>query len=171
MKKNVVLLIEDDELDTISVERSLKKLDVEYELHTAYNGIEGLGILRGNESRPRLDPLPDVILLDLNMPKMNGIEFLQHLRSDERLKDIKVFVMTTSGEEADRRAAEACPVVALLRPVNGGGTGKPPMSDLMDMAQAAGYERVRTTARLDLGGEVDAWLYVVRAGPVGESTR
>jgi CheY-like chemotaxis protein len=119
MKKNVVLLIEDDELDTISVERSLKKLDVEYELHTAYNGIEGLEILRGNESRPRLDPLPDVILLDLNMPKMNGIEFLQHLRSDERLKDIKVFVMTTSGEEADRRTAEQLGISGyLIKPLN-----------------------------------------------------
>lgn len=131
MKKNVVLLIEDDELDTISVERSLKKLDVEYELHTAYNGIEGLEILRGNETRPPLDPLPDVILLDLNMPKMNGIEFLTHLRRDEHLKDIKVFVMTTSGEEVDRRTAEKLGISGyLIKPLNFNNNSK--RTDSMD---------------------------------------
>jgi len=131
MKKIVVLLIEDDELDTISVERSLKKLDVEYELHTAYNGIEALEVLRGNDNRPRLEPLPDVILLDLNMPKMNGIEFLTHLRGDERLKDIKVFVMTTSGEEADRRAAEGLGISGyLIKPLNFNNNSK--RTDSMD---------------------------------------
>ncbi|HEY0895255.1 MAG TPA: response regulator, partial [Sphingobacteriaceae bacterium] len=88
-------------------------------------------ILRGNDTRPRLDPLPDVILLDLNMPKMNGIEFLTHLRSDERLKDIKVFVMTTSGEEVDRRTAEKLGISGyLIKPLNFNNNSK--RTDSMD---------------------------------------
>jgi len=116
---NIILLIEDDELDVISVQRSLKKLDRDYELYTAYNGIEALEILRGSDNHPQMAPLPDVILLDLNMPKMNGIEFLKIMRADERLKDIKVFVMTTSGEEADRRTTEQLGISGyLIKPLN-----------------------------------------------------
>ena len=73
MKRNTILLVEDDELDIISVQRTLKKLDTDYELLTAYNGKEALSMLQA--AGP--DLLPDVILLDLNMPKMNGIEFLK----------------------------------------------------------------------------------------------
>lgn len=128
--KNVILLVEDDELDVISVQRSLKKLDEEYVLHTAYNGIEALELLRGLKG-PAIDPLPDVILLDLNMPKMNGIEFLRALRTDEKLKDIQVFVMTTSGEEADRKAAEALGVSGyLIKPLNFNNNNK--RTDSMD---------------------------------------
>ena len=103
MKEKVILLVEDDELDVISVQRSLKKLDLDYTLHTAYNGKEALSILSAND----YSVLPDVILLDLNMPKMNGIEFLQQIRSNEKLKDIQVFVMTTSADSSERSAAES----------------------------------------------------------------
>jgi CheY-like chemotaxis protein len=128
--KNVILLIEDDELDVISVERSLKKLDEEYILYTAYNGIEALELLRGTKGTA-INPLPDVILLDLNMPKMNGIEFLKALRSDDNLKHIKVFVMTTSGEEADRKATESLGVSGyLIKPLNFNNNNK--RSDSMD---------------------------------------
>ncbi|QSW88421.1 response regulator [Flavobacterium endoglycinae] len=115
MKTPNILLIEDDELDTISVERSLKKLEIEYTLHTAYNGLEALQLLRGIEH-----PLiPDVILLDINMPKMNGIEFLKILRRDERLKELKVFVMTTSSEGTDRTAAEDLGISGyIIKPLN-----------------------------------------------------
>lgn len=129
--KNVILLVDDDELDVISVERSLKKLDQDYELRTAYNGIEALEILRGSENHAPIDPLPDVILLDLNMPKMNGIEFLKVLRSDEKLKNIKVFVMTTSGEEADRRTTEQLGISGyLIKPLNFNNNSK--RTDSMD---------------------------------------
>jgi len=117
--KNVILLIEDDELDVISVERSLKKLNEEYVLYTAYNGIEALELLNGKDGSPGIDPLPDVILLDLNMPKMNGVEFLKALRADQRLKHIKVFVMTTSGEDADRKIVESLGTSGyLIKPLN-----------------------------------------------------
>lgn len=129
--KNVILLVDDDELDVISVQRSLKKLDEDYELYTAYNGIEALGILRGTENSAEISQLPDVILLDLNMPKMNGIEFLKILRADERLKNIKVFVMTTSGEEADRRATEQLGISGyLIKPLNFNNNSK--RTDSMD---------------------------------------
>ena len=129
--KNVILLVDDDELDVISVQRSLKKLDEDYELHTAYNGIEALDILNGKDDSAEMNQLPDVILLDLNMPKMNGIEFLKVLRADERLKNIKVFVMTSSGEEADRRATEQLGISGyLIKPLNFNNNSK--RSDSMD---------------------------------------
>ncbi|CAD0007439.1 response regulator [Flavobacterium salmonis] len=102
MKKSTILLIEYDELDIISVERSLKKIESEYVLHTAYNGIEALKILRDTN----LGLIPDVILLDINMPRMNGIEFLKIIREDTKLKNLKVFIMTTSSEGEDRFEAE-----------------------------------------------------------------
>ena len=108
MKKNSIMLVEDDELDVISVQRSLKKLEMPYELHTAFNGVEALELLRA------MDTLPDILLLDLNMPRMNGIEFLKVLRDDEQLRDIRVFIMTTSGEQADRRATEKLGVAGYL---------------------------------------------------------
>jgi CheY-like chemotaxis protein len=102
MNKKTILLIEDDELDVISVERTLNKLDTEYNLHIAHNGKEALGMLTRSE-----DPiLPDVILLDLNMPKMNGIEFLRIIREDAAFKNLQVFVMTTSAETSDRTLTE-----------------------------------------------------------------
>jgi CheY-like chemotaxis protein len=116
MKKKVILLVEDDELDVISVKRSLNKLNVPYELLTAYNGLEGFEMLQGKMEQTIM---PDIILLDINLPKMNGIEFLRALRSDEKLKHIKVFVMTTSGEEQDRKATEELGISGyLMKPLN-----------------------------------------------------
>lgn len=114
MEKKIILLIEDDQLDVISVERSLNKIDQDLELLTAYNGIEALEILNQNP-----DILPDIILLDVNMPKMNGIEFLKIIKADERYKAIDVFIMTTSGEEAARRTAEELGICGyLMKPLN-----------------------------------------------------
>lgn len=114
MDTKIILLVEDDHLDVISVQRSLNKLEQQYQLFTAYNGIEALEVLRDTTVR-----LPDVILLDLNMPKMNGIEFLKEIKTDERLKSIKVFIMTTSGEEADRKVAEELGISGyLIKPLN-----------------------------------------------------
>ena len=96
MKKSI-LLIEDDELDVISVKRTLSKLTFPHELSIAYNGKEAVDFLDAKA----VGELPDVILLDLNMPKMNGIEFLQQIRPQEKYKDLKVFVMTTSNETKD----------------------------------------------------------------------
>lgn len=115
MKKPIILLIEDDELDIISVQRSLKKIDRHYILQTAYNGIEALRLLK----EATISTIPDVILLDINMPKMNGIEFLKILRSDATFKDLKVFIMTTSSEGSDRGMAEELGISGyILKPLS-----------------------------------------------------
>ncbi|HEU4860777.1 MAG TPA: response regulator [Chitinophagaceae bacterium] len=102
MKKNTILLVEDDELDVISFERTLKRLNIHYDLFIAQNGKEALSMLKDKEN----PVLPDVVLLDLNMPKMNGIEFLRALRREKKFHDLKVFIVTTSSETADRATTE-----------------------------------------------------------------
>lgn len=102
MKTYYILLVEDDELDVISFQRSFKHLGSQYILYTAFNGKEALDMLR--QTNPEI--IPDVILLDLNMPKMNGIEFLKILRKDEKLGAIKVFIITTSTETTDRAVTD-----------------------------------------------------------------
>ena len=115
MKKKNILLVEDDELVVISVERTLRKLDIEYELHTAFNGKDAMAMLKNPEDKF----LPDVILLDLNMPKMNGIEFLRVLRGDNELKHLKVFIMTTSAETSDRQTTEQLGISGyIIKPLN-----------------------------------------------------
>lgn len=114
MRKHTIMLVEDDELDVISVRRSLAKLDATYDLQVAYNGKEALSMLKAHP-----DNLPDVILLDINMPRMNGIEFLRHMRREENLKDIKTFIMTTSTEPADREATEQLGISGyILKPLH-----------------------------------------------------
>ncbi|HYG49458.1 MAG TPA: response regulator [Flavobacteriales bacterium] len=115
MEAKIILLVEDDELDVISVKRSLKKLNIPHHLFVAFNGKEALALLTDAAA-----PItPDVILLDLNMPKMNGIEFLKVLRKKEAFKSIKVFVMTTSSETVDRDATAALNVAGyILKPLN-----------------------------------------------------
>lgn len=113
-----ILLVEDDELDVISVQRSLGKINMDIKLYTAYNGIEALAFLRG-EGREKMDALPDIILLDLNMPRMNGIEFLKELRKEPKYNQIKVFVMTTSNEENDRVVTDKLGISGyVIKPLN-----------------------------------------------------
>lgn len=110
MNNKTILLIEDDELDVISVERTLKKFHTSYHLQVAHNGKEALSMLTRSD-----DPIkPDVILLDLNMPKMNGIEFLKTLRQNPELKSLPVFVMTTSAETTDRTLTEQLGVAGYI---------------------------------------------------------
>jgi CheY-like chemotaxis protein len=92
-----ILLIEDDLVDVMSVKRALRELNVSNALVVAGNGEEALARLRLPDP-----PLPGIILLDLNMPRMNGIDFMKILKADERLRRIPVVVLTTSKEEQDR---------------------------------------------------------------------
>lgn len=96
-----ILLVEDDEVDVMNVKRAFKKNNITNPLFVAGNGVEALEMLRG-EGEQELVPRPRIILLDLNMPKMGGIEFLTAMRQDEDLKSITVFVMTTSNEDRDK---------------------------------------------------------------------
>ena len=92
-----ILLIEDDLVDQMTVKRAFKELKVINELRVANNGEEGLEMLKDET----LDK-PGIILLDLNMPKMNGIEFLQEIKTYEEFKTIPVIVITTSKHERDK---------------------------------------------------------------------
>ena len=91
-----VLLIEDDKVDAMTVERAFKDIKVANPLVRTANGEEALDYLRAEDNGK-----PCVILLDLNMPKMNGAEFLEALKADIELKKIPVVVLTTSNEERD----------------------------------------------------------------------
>jgi len=97
-----ILLIEDDSVDVMNVQRAFKKNNITNPLHIAFNGVEALNMLRGTNGKPKLNPTPRIILLDINMPKMNGLEFLRELRADPELKSISVFVMTTSNDDQDK---------------------------------------------------------------------
>ena len=92
-----ILLVEDDEVDVMNVKRAFTKNNIKNKLFVAGNGVVALDMLRNS-----IVPLPRIIILDINMPKMNGIEFLKIIREDENLKNISVFVMTTSNEDSDK---------------------------------------------------------------------
>ena len=112
-----ILLVEDDEVDIMNVKRAFKKNNITNPLYFAGNGLEALTMLRGEDSSsmPRERRL---ILLDLNMPKMNGIEFLRELRSDSKLRAIPVIVLTTSNEDRDKVEAYNLNVAGyILKPV------------------------------------------------------
>ncbi|MCF0050970.1 response regulator [Dyadobacter chenwenxiniae] len=94
-----ILLVEDDEVDVMNVKRAFKKNNISNPLVVASNGIEALEVLRSvSPERPR----PRIVLLDLNMPRMGGIEFLKEIRQDPELSSLSVFVMTTSNEDSDK---------------------------------------------------------------------
>lgn len=99
-----ILLIEDDTLDQMEVKRTLERKGILHHLTIARNGEEALSILNelnGNTVTAK----PDIILLDLEMPKMNGYEFLNRLKASSEWKDIKTFILTTSDEKDDKIAA------------------------------------------------------------------
>lgn len=99
-----ILLVEDDDIDARAVERGLRKLKIANPVIRAKNGLEALNILRGKDTQNTISK-PYLILLDLNMPIMNGLDFLQKIREDVDLIDSVVFVLTTSQAETDRVAA------------------------------------------------------------------
>lgn len=101
-----ILLVEDDSLDAMDLQRTLDRMGVLCKIKVAKNGEEGLKLLT-DDNHPLFTGKPDILLLDLNMPRMNGIEFLQVIRKNEDWKDIKVFILTTSDESEDKRATRS----------------------------------------------------------------
>jgi len=92
-----ILLVEDDRVDTMTVQRAFKDLKVTNPLVCTVNGEEALEYLRSEGNKK-----PCIVLLDLNMPKMNGIEFLKIIKEDGELKKIPIVVLTTSKDEQDK---------------------------------------------------------------------
>lgn len=110
--KKTILLVEDDHVDAMTVERALKDVRVTNPLHVASDGEEALEYLKTNDT-------PCLILLDLNMPRMNGIEFLQAVKSDDKTRKIPVVVLTTSEAEQDKiKSFELCVAGYMVKPVD-----------------------------------------------------
>ena len=89
-----VLFIEDDMIESMKLQRAIEKFQLKHTIVEAKNGEEALEVLRNGD-------LPDIILLDLNMPRMSGIEFLTILKADDRLKYLPTVILTTSENRAD----------------------------------------------------------------------
>ena len=105
MIKNLsILLVEDDDVAAEAVTRSLKKVDPKIKIIWKENGKLALDALREKAQQKEISE-PYLVLLDLNMPVMNGFEFLEHIRKDEKLNDTVVFILTTSNEDNDRTRA------------------------------------------------------------------
>ena len=101
LKPVIILLVEDDPADQKLIKISFKNQKVANELHFVNDGKEALDYLYQRARFSNGAPRPDLILLDLNMPGMNGKEFLKRIKSDENLKRIPVVVLTTSNSERD----------------------------------------------------------------------
>ncbi len=109
-----ILLVEDDEVDVMNVRRAFNKNNIGNPLWVAGNGLDALALLRG----PEIPRERRLVLLDLNMPRMNGIEFLRELRADPELALTPVVVLTTSDDERDRVDAYNLNVAGyILKPV------------------------------------------------------
>ena len=109
-----ILLVDDDAVDVMTTRRAFQKANPTLPMWTAGDGVEALEQLRSDA----LPPANRVVLLDLNMPRMNGIEFLRELRKDPELHGTAVVVLTTSDEERDRLEAYNFHVAGyLVKPV------------------------------------------------------
>jgi len=109
-----ILLVEDDQVDVMNVKRAFDRNRIANPLFVAHDGIEALEVLRS----PEMPRERRIVLLDLNMPRMNGIEFLQQLRADPQLHLTPVVVLTTSDDERDKISAYNLNVAGyLLKPV------------------------------------------------------
>ncbi len=96
-----ILLVDDDIVDVMNIKRIFKQKNFPHSLHVAHNGEEALGLLH-----TKTIPTPHIILLDLNMPRMDGVEFLRNLRKNPLYKTTYVVVVTTSNEEFDKKRIE-----------------------------------------------------------------
>jgi len=103
-KPFIVLLAEDDEHDIVATKRAWKKYHIANPLYIVNNGEECLDYLhrRGKYSEPGDAPRPGILLLDIKMPKMDGLAVLEHIRKDNELRRLPVIILTTSKAEEDR---------------------------------------------------------------------
>lgn len=111
-----ILYVDDDEIDRRNLRRSMAKLGLTNPLYEAVDGVEALEVLSDRALRPC------IVLLDLNMPRMSGIEFLRQVRSDPALRDVVIFVLTTSDLDGDVAQAYQSQVAGYLtKPIDAGG--------------------------------------------------
>ncbi|GAB1269370.1 response regulator [Aurantivibrio infirmus] len=96
-----IFVVDDDDVDVMGIERALKKLNITNPMLRARDGVEALQMLRTQD----LLQQPFIMLLDINMPRKNGIEMLRELRGDPELRRAVVFILTTSNAEEDKKLA------------------------------------------------------------------
>ncbi|MEQ9209723.1 MAG: response regulator, partial [Pseudomonadales bacterium] len=98
------LIVDDDQIDVRAITRALRKHRIDNPVDVAANGVEALNLLKGINGKKPI-AWPYIILLDLNMPRMSGLEFLEEIRNDESLHDTVIFVLTTSDDDRDKAKA------------------------------------------------------------------
>jgi CheY-like chemotaxis protein len=108
-----ILLVEDDDGDAMAVERTFRKARITQSIVRAVDGIEALQILKGTGSHARLAK-PNLLFVDLNLPRMSGIQLVTAIREDHELHDAVIFVLTTSNRQQDKSAAYALNVAGYI---------------------------------------------------------
>jgi len=113
-----ILLVEDDQMDVMNVQRELRRQNIDVPLVHARNGRDALKMLRGEGGEPKIAK-PNLVMLDINMPRMNGLELLEILRSDPEFVGLNVFIMTTSDLESERLKAQQLAVSGyIIKPLS-----------------------------------------------------
>ena len=135
-----ILLVEDDQMDVMNVQRELRRQNINVPLVHARNGRDALNMLRGEGGETKINK-PSVVMLDINMPRMNGLELLEALRNDPEFVDLNVFITTTSDLESDRFKARDLAVSGyIIKPLSfesfgEGGTSVDGFSLFLDLLQ------------------------------------
>ena len=113
-----ILLVEDDQMDVMNVQRELRRQNINVPIVHARNGRDALKMLRGEGAEPKI-ARPSLAMLDINMPRMNGLELLEALRADPEFADLNVFIMTTSDLDTDRLKAQQLAVSGyIIKPLS-----------------------------------------------------
>jgi CheY-like chemotaxis protein len=99
-----ILLVDDDDGDAKAVERAFQEAEIKNPLLRATDGLDALDILRGTNGRAKI-AAPYLLLVDINMPRMNGIDLIKELRQDDELRKSIAFMLTTSSRDEDKSAA------------------------------------------------------------------
>jgi CheY-like chemotaxis protein len=114
-----LLLVEDDDVDVMAVQRAFRERKLLNPITVAKDGVEALEFMRGANGRAPL-PRPFVVLLDIKMPRMDGLELLREIRADAELEDVIVFMLTTSKHDEDIAAAYRHQVAGYILKSNAG---------------------------------------------------
>ncbi len=115
-----ILLIDDDDVDAKALERAFRREEIASRIVRAVDGIEALEMLKGTNGKTK-PPSPCILLIDLNMPRMNGLELVQAIRADEELRRSIIFVLSTSKRDEDKMAAYDLNIAGYIAKATGEG--------------------------------------------------